>query len=335
MSTALLVNQLGFLETSKRIDPSGNTAQVVEVLNRKMGEIMNEAPAVRSNDILSNTTTRRAALPTVTRRQFNKGVARSSSKTTSIRDVIAMFEGRSEIDEKICDINPDPALTRMNEVNAFIEAMGQGIITDLFYGSQAGTPDGFDGLAARMSGIDNRWIMDGGAKGANCASIYIVNWDGERVFLMYPRNMTDNIGIVHRDLGLRDCFDAANNKYLGYVDVVNAHIGLCVRDPRSIGRYANISTSTTPGADNTFNEDFLLDILANMNTGPGTRIYCNETIHSQIRKRAKNKSNVLYAPGDPFGTGLPPTFEGIPIRQISRELLLNSETAITAASVTW
>jgi hypothetical protein len=67
-----------------------------------------------------------------------------------------------------------------------------------------------------------------------------------------------------------------------------------------------------------------------MNTGPGTRIYCNETILTQMQIRTKDKSNVYFTPGNNALSGEPVLFfNQIPIRTFSREILVNTETAIT------
>jgi hypothetical protein len=101
-----------------------------------------------------------------------------------------------------------------------------------------------------------------------------------------------------------------------------------VRDQRSIGRLANIESA---GASNTFDEDNLIKLLNNMNIGDGTRIYCNETILTQMQIRLKDKNNVNYTQDNGDGlSGMPPMrFQGIPIRKIDREILLNTEAAIS------
>jgi hypothetical protein len=117
----------------------------------------------------------------------------------------------------------------------------------------------------------------------------------------------------------------------GLMEVIRQHFvvrcGLVVRDPRSIGRVANIESS---GTTNLFDEDNLITLLNNMNTGPGTRIYVNETVLTQMQIRAKDKSNIYYTPGGNALSGEPPLyFQGVPIRPLSRELLLNTEDAIS------
>jgi len=101
---------------------------------------------------------------------------------------------------------------------------------------------------------------------------------------------------------------------------------MVIRHPRAIGRVANIEAA---GVDNLFNEDHLITLLNNMEKGPGTRIYCNETILTQMQIRCKDKNNVYYTPGGSALSGEPPLyFNGIPIRQLAREILLNTEAVV-------
>ena len=88
---ATLVSKYGLLEQAKRIDPDGKLSVIVEYLNRKMGEILNEVPWMPSNDVWTNKTLRRGNLPTGTWRKMNTGVATEVSRTTEGLDVIGMF----------------------------------------------------------------------------------------------------------------------------------------------------------------------------------------------------------------------------------------------------
>jgi hypothetical protein len=113
---------------------------------------------------------------------------------------------------------------------------------------------------------------------------------------------------------------------LVYRDHFAVRCGLVVRNPRAIGRVANIEVT---GSSNTFDEDHLITLLNNMETGPGTRIYLNEVILTQMQIRAKDKNNVNYTPGGSALSGEPPLyFNGIPIRPFSREILLNTESVV-------
>ncbi len=126
-----LTSTYSLVEQAKRIDPSGNQAQIAEVLNRKMGEILTEAPWLPSNDVWTNKTTRRASLPTGTRRRLNQRISASASRTTEVMDVIENIEDWCEPDAMLVDSMPSPAMFRAGEVDAFIEGLGHTVDGDI------------------------------------------------------------------------------------------------------------------------------------------------------------------------------------------------------------
>lgn len=323
-----LESKYSLVEQAKRIDPSGNQALIAEVLNRNTGNILAEAPWLPSNDIWTHKTTRRGTLPAGSRRKLNQRITQSTTKTTEIMDVIEMIEDYSDVDCALCDSMPSPAMFRAGEVDAFIEGLGQTMVSDILYGDASADPDSMNGIASRVNAIDDRFVKDAGGTGSDVTSIYIVTWGRDMTHLIYPKNMAANLGVKHEDKG-RVTSETDEGLMEVYRDHYVIRCGMSVRHPRAIGRLANIETS---GASNTFNEDDLIAIINNMVTGPGTRIYVNETIKTQMQIKLKDKNNVFYTQdsnGDAL-SGMPVMrFQGIPIRQIDREILLNTETAIS------
>lgn len=321
-----LISTYSLLEQAKRIDPSGNQAQIAEVLNRKMGEILTDAPWLPSNDVWTNKTTRRASLPTGTRRALNQRISASVSRTTEVMDVIENIEDWCEVDSLLVDSMPSPALFRKGEVDAFIEGLGQTAVSDLLYGDANVDPDCMHGLAARLGSLDSRFVIGAGGGGSDLTSIYGVTWGQASAYLIYPKNMPANLGVMHEDEGVVTSETAAG-KMKVYRDHFAIRFGLVVRNPRAIIRYANIESA---GSSNTFNEDDLITLTNNWEKGPGSRLYVNETILTQMQIRAKDKNNVYYTPGGSALSGEPPLyFNGIPIRQMAREILLNTEDVIS------
>lgn len=323
---ATLTSTYSLVEQAKRIDPSGRQAQIAEVLNRRTGQILTEAPWMPSNDIWTNKTTRRASLPTGSRRRLNQRISQSVSRTTEVMDVIEQIEDYCDVDAALVASMPSPGMFRSGEVDAFIEGLGQTVASDILYGDSNTNPDSMHGLAARMDAADARFVIDGGGTGSDVTSIYVATWGPTSAYLIYPKNMAATLGVQHTDKGVVTSETAS-----GLIEVQRDHFvircGLVVRDPRAIGRYANIEVS---GGSNEFDEDNLITLVNNMTKGPGTRIYCNEVMLTKMQIRLKDKNNVNFAPGGNALSGEPPLyFQGIPIRVIDREILLNTETAIS------
>lgn len=321
-----LTSTYSLVEQAKRIDPSGSQAQIVEVLNRNTGNMLAEAPWMPSNDIWTNKTTRRGTLPAGSRRKLNQRISQSVSRTTEIMDVIEMIEDYCDVDVALVDSMPSPAIFRSGEVDAFIEGLGQTVASDVIYSDANADPDSMHGFAARMGTLDGRFVIGASGTGSDVTSIYVTTWGQNTAHLIYPKNMASNLGVQHTDKS-----QTTSETSSGLIEVYRDHFvircGLVIRHPRAIGRIANIEAS---GTSNTFDEDDLITLLNNMVTGPGTRIYCNETIMTQMQIRAKDKNNVNYTAGGDDLSGMPQLrFNGVPIRKIDREILLNTEDAIS------
>jgi hypothetical protein len=324
---ATLTSKYSLVEQAKRIDPDGEQAQIVEVLNRRMGGILEEAPWIPSNDVWTNKTTRRGTLPTGSRRKLNQRISQSVSRTTEIMDVIEQIEDYCDVDSALVDSMPSPAMFRSGEVDAFIEGLGQTIVSDILYADANADPDSMHGLSARMGTADARFVIDEGGTGSDVTSIYVVTWGQQYAHLIYPKNMAQEMGVRHVDKG-----QVTSETTNGLIEVYRDHFcircGLVVRHPRAIGRQANIETA---GTSNTFDEDNLIALLNNMETNADTRIYVNETILTQMQIRSKDKNNVNYYFDNEYAlSGQPPmAFQGYPVRRLDREILLNTETAIS------
>ena len=327
---ATLTSYYSLVEQAKRLDPDGRLSIIVEVLNREMGQILQEAPWLPSNDTWVNKTLRRGTLPTSARRKLNQGVAKSNSRTTEVMDVIEMREVYAEYDKDWIDSFPEPMRARLQEAQVFLEGLAQDLTSDILYCDSYADPDGMHGLAPRLDTVDGEFVISGSGSGSDVTSIYVVTWGATGAHLIYPKNMP-NLGIKHTDLGEVTITDAtalvpSTSQFQGYRDHFQVKCGLVVRNPKCIGRVANIETS---GSDNIFNEDDLITLLNNMKTDASTRIYCNQTIKTQAEIRMKDKNNIYWTSQNGLD-GVPfVAFRQIPVRMIDKDILLNTETAIS------
>ncbi len=328
---ATLTSYYSLVEQAKRIDPDGKLATIVEVLDREMGMMLQEAPWIASNDIWVNKTVRRGTLPTGTRRKLNSGIAAEVSRTTEVMDVIEMIGTYAEYDKDWIDSFPDPARARLQEAKAFLEGLGQSLCSDILYCSSFADPDGMHGLAPRLNTLDAEFVIGAGGSGGDTTSIFVVTWGENEAYLTYPKNMA-NLGIEHQNLGEVTLVEydstglSTGRKYQGYRDYFQAKCGLVVRHPKCIGRIANIEAS---GATNTFNNNDLVTLLNNMKVNASTRIYMNQTVKTQAEILMLDKSNMYWTPADDGLGGQPfVKFRGIPCRMIDKAILLNTETVV-------
>ncbi len=324
---AALVSKYSLVEQVKRIDPDGTLSMIVEILDREI-PIFSDAPFFPTNDTWSHKSTRRGTIPGGTWRKMNVGVAAEVARTTEQIDNLGMLETYADYDKEYIDTSPEPMRARMDEAAVFIEGLAQTFASAMLYSDAAANPDQIMGIAPRLNTIDGKFVLGNGGTGNDLTSIYVVTWGRAQTFVGFPKNAAATLGIIHEDLGRVTLQDANSLNYEGYRDWFQIKAGLVNKDPRTLGRIANIETA---GASNLFDEDLLIKLMNKMKTGPGTRIYVNETILTQMEIALKDKNNVNYTAD--AGEGLAGErilrFRGFPVRKIDSEILLDTESAIT------
>jgi len=320
MATLTANTQLTLLELAKS-EHNGQMLATAEILTR-VNDILLDAPWVPANDRFSHVTTQRYSLPTGQWRKFNAGVGHHVTQRKQITDTIGMLEDYGLHDKALVDNAANPAQWRNDENAGVLEGMSQTFATTIIYGNQSTDPEQFTGLAPRLGTLNTTNVLGAGGTGSDVSSIYVVQWGVDKVHLVYPRGSM--LGLSHRDLGEDTIKDADLNEFQAYRDHFQLHVGLVVRNPRCIGRVANMETT---GSSNIFDEDLLIKILNRMPMkGRGAVLYANPTVMSQIDIAAKDKGNVWHTITDPFGNEVL-SFRGIPIRMV--EAITDTETAIT------
>jgi len=318
----LTANGLTLAEVAKRHDPQGNLATIAEVLQEK-NEILQDAVWQEANDVWSNVSTRRASLPAGSWRKLNAGVAAEKSDTIQVADSIGILESWAKNDVEVINSFRDKQKARNDEAMAFVEGLGQTMASTLIYGSTVTTPEKFTGLAPRMDALATTAnVLNSGGSGSDLTSVYVVTWGPNTAFCLYPRNSKG--GLFHEDLGKQIVQDSSSLDFLAYVDHFVWKCGLAVKHTRAIGRIANIESA---GSSNTFDEDDLIALLNRMETGPGTRIYVNSTVMTQMEIRVKDKTNINYSFRDGLAPGPVLTFKGFPIRQVDQ--IINTESTLS------
>lgn len=333
MATNNAYSQMTMLEMMKGISPSGNVMRVAEILT-ETNEIMSYLPWQPTNDTFAHKVLRRLSRPTGSWRKVNKGVSTEAPRTVAAWETLGMLESNAIIDEVLIKNTPNPAQALSNQYKTYVEGMGEHFVDTLIYGSTEDTPEEFTGLAARMNALDtNGNVLDGGATGSACTSVYVIIPGPTTVYMAYPKNDSPNVGVVFEDLGRDLVSDAigsnlhTTSQYMAYRAHFKMQGGLVVEDPRCIGRIANIATS---GGSNLFNENLLITLLNRMpNKGRGAVICANSTIITQAEIALKDKPNVNFTSGGGEGLAGDPMmrFRQKPIIMV--DAILDTEAAIS------
>lgn len=314
-----LVNKLSLLELANRIAPNGDMATIVEVMSQE-NPILQDIPFIQANGGSSHKDTIRTFVPKGEKRQFDKGVGISGTKTEPVTFNVAMYENYSQVDKAKCNMAPNPKQFRMDEAKGIIEGLSQTVVDAVFYGNSKLDPDESDGLATVCSKVDGKRVLDAGGTGDDLTSIYIVQWDKVEAKGIYPRGSATG-GIVHDDLGEDTVTDDNGKKYQAYVDHFQCHMGLALTNKKRIARICNIPVDSTEGEKINLSK-LIIRALNNMKQqGKGAVIYGNATAINYLDIEALNKATVQLE--DAFGMPVTQFRPGNPIRLC--EGILDSE----------
>jgi len=228
---------------AKEVDPDGKTALIVEMLSQT-NQVLDDMLWIEGNLPTGHRTTIRTGLPTVYWRLLNQGVPNSKATAAQVDIACGMLEARSEVDVEIAKLNGNINSFRINESQAFMEAMSQEMASTLFYGNSSVDPEEFNGLAVQYSSLsanNAQNIISGGGSGADNSSVYLVVWGQNTVSGVFPKG--SKAGLDHQDLGEGDAFDSSNNRFRAYMDLYKWKTGLAVKDWRYVVRIPNIDIS--------------------------------------------------------------------------------------------
>lgn len=315
--------QLTLAELAKRT----NNKEVLDIATTlsKLHPVIADAAWLEANTLTGHIHNRDEALPSGTWRDVNEGVDAEAGQTQQITEPIGYLEGRSEIDELLVKLAPEPKQFRYNEDLLHLEGIGQTIETAFWYGDNVTYPKRIQGICTRYNTLsptpDN--VYDAGSA-ANCTSVYIIKWGQNAVHMIYPAN-SKTLGIERNDKGLELIVSTGTKKLYKWVTQFVFNLGIVVRDDRCVQRLANINGASGAAA-NIVDEDKLIEMYFNIPGGhEGCIMYCNKIVASQLAIKAKNKPNVFWPTTDAFGRPVT-MFWDIPIHV--SEMITSSETAV-------
>lgn len=327
----LSTGQLTLADWSKRVSPDGKIDPVAELLSQQ-NEILEDVVMIEANQPTSHVVGIRTGLPAVYWRQYNAGVPSSKSTTAQITEPCAMLEARSHIDAKLLKLNNNSAAFRLSEESAFLEAMNQEMTGKIFNGNVGADAKTFSGLATRYSstsaGNGGNIILGGGA-GSDNASIYLMVWGEQTVFMPFPKGSAG--GLQSRDLGEESVPDGNGGWYQAARSLFQWDAGLVVKDWRYVVRIANIDVSDWIGVTGTQATSAATNVIKLMTRAiariPNMRMgraafYANRSIAEGLMIQALEKSsNALgIKPAlTQFGQNINQLeFLGVPVRTVDQ-----------------
>jgi len=319
--------QLTLSEQIKQIGPDGMIMELVDVLTEE-NEILLDAPMVEANERFSNLGAKTLTYPTIETRRINDGAPGGVVRTKQNRELIQIFEARPAFDKLLLKSENNPEQARKNQIVGFMEAIAQAQADAVIYGDNEDDPDEIDGWATRFPTYSLANVHNCGVStGAATTSIFLVQWDLARNFMVYPRS-AKTVGIEHEDKGEVVLTNSTSNKrYDGYEDMLRCSFGLNIIDDKCIQRVLNINSAMS--GDNRLDSDGKLKILnyaKNKLPGKGRKnsiVYCNVEMLTQFENAADDKLLGCWRTKDVFGQPVI-IWKDMPIRMV--EAISSAET---------
>ena len=252
----LAANNPTLIDLSKRLDPDGKIASIVELLNQS-NDVLTDMSFMEGNLPTGHKTTIRTGLPTPTWRKLYGGVQPGKSTTVQVTDTCGMLEAYAEVDKALADLNGNTAAFRLSEDAAHIESMSQEMAQTLFYGNEGTEPEAFTGLAPRYSSLsaqnaDN--IIDAfSGSGGDLTSIWLCVWGPQTGHGIYPKGSQAGLQMSDKGQVTVENVDGAGGRMEGYRTHYRWDCGVSIRDWRYFVRIANIDISELGTIANTKN----------------------------------------------------------------------------------
>lgn len=307
------------LDLVKRAGSDGNTLRVAKILHEK-NPLFQDLEFMEASDRNTHIIARTADLgegPDI--RILNKGVGENRTSIEQDEEKVILLEKYAKMDNLIFT-GPNGQALRQQENGNIVEKMGQSANKKLLYGGPADlAADGayFNGMAIRRNKITERSdrfhnvINNGSTTATGNTSIFIVQHGVGNTYGIYPN--ASNAGIKVRNLG--ETMETNNGKSLQIVSTLfQQGLGLCVEDPMSLIRVANISPWERGTAGEKVIDPMILLEAVHMLRDPSRAVmYVNRHVITALTKDAVLKENVRYTEKDPYGRMMM-TFLGIPLR---------------------
>jgi hypothetical protein len=322
------------LDFEKRLDPNGQVATVVEML-QQTNEVILDMTFIEGNLTTGHRTTIRTGLPTPTWRKLYGGVQPGKSTTAQITDNTGMLEAYAEVDKALADLNGNTQAFRLSEDAAYIEGMNIEFARCLFYGNEGTQPEAFTGFAPRFNAISGAQnggnVLSGGGAGSTNTSVWLVVWSPLTAHGIIPKGSVAGLKIEDKGQVTIENVDGTGGRMEAYRTHYRWDLGLTVRDWRYVVRIANIDVTTLTknagtGADLIDLMAQAIELLPSQNIGRAV-FYCNRTIKSFLRRQIANKIAAGQLTMEQVAGKHVLTFDGIPVRRC--DALISTEATVS------
>lgn len=323
----------GLLDYTKLLNPDGSIAVRVAELLSKRSALIGDAVVQEANSVFGHRVSTRTGLVTPTWRKFGQGIPITNTKEDQFTESVGMLRDWSQVDVEEANLGGQAAAFRLRKVTGKMASMKIEMERAIIYSSIATNPETIQGFMPRLNATtvaDGKRIIlaDATASGSDQASVLLVGWGDETVYLTFPKG--GNGGLRTEDMGIHPVNDSLGNPFRAYMTELMWDLGVCVEDFRFIARLANIDTSALKGDASAGAKliDGMISLTHRIYDLGACKpfFYVNRTINEYLQLQAKNASSFRALTVEAV-SGMPVAHvNGVPVHVT--DALINTETII-------
>jgi hypothetical protein len=323
MAALTSYSNMNIAEVNKRAGYDNLANVLGEVAKRN--DFVSQVPWLPSTHGLYNKSLQATRLGAGAFSKINGPTTSISSSTDFNVEPVKMYEGDSEVDQRILLGADDPRATRDSEDALNLKGMMDDWAYNLFYGSDVTAPDSLKSLAQRRAKLSTYCIGASGT-GSDLTDLWTMELGPSGFYLAYAKGGSP--GFVTRDEGKHKInVPTGSGQYWAWIRHYEINAAIVLRNERALIRYTNIETS---GSSNIFDAaTYIKKVQAQLpSMGRDAINFGNRTLVGQLTADAYAKSNAAYSIQDIEGFGPVMRIVGIPVMVC--EVIPDTVTALTA-----
>lgn len=322
MATIVANTVLTWAEVNKREGYDDAASVIGELL--QTNEFLDEVPWRPSTHGIYNKQLQAKRLGKGAFAKANGPITMISSQADEITEPVKMYEGDSPVDERLLRGANDPYKVRDSEDAMNLEGAIQDWQSNLIYGNEGDTPDGFKSIMRRRANLVANRCWGAGGSGGDTTSLLIFEFSPSGFYLTYPGGVSAGLVNEDRERHLVNV-PVGSGQMWAWIRHYEIWAAMVLRDDRALQRIANIESA---GSSNIFDPATFIKAKNQLpRLGAMSVAFANRTLKSQIDNNAYAKTNVWFSIAELQGYGPITRIAGVNVRML--EALVDTETQVT------
>lgn len=275
------------------------------------------------------------------KRAYNEGWTSEEALGSEARYGSCMIRTRSVVDSSLFYTRKpgEREAWRLRKDKTYMRGLARSAVSAIFYGDNKKDARDCIGLANLVvpsnPAFGSRIIYGGGSTTNKQASIWLLNWSDDGMYMFYPQG-GEGPGLTVKDMGEQYVTDKNGKDFLALVTEFAWDIGMALYDAECVARIANIDTTKLSKKNTTTSSADLIDLMTQAlemmpdDSSGKLAFYMNDTLRSVLRRQIANKDNVFLRMGDVAGREVL-MFGDVPVHKLGSDVLLNTEPVLAAA----